>query len=222
MAARRAAIALVLLASGCQYLLGIDDPVAIDAGACAHTPCDLVGSCGCTAGDTCSWNPDQGESYCRNTDGNSTLGEICNLDTDCEDGAICVVNVCRKACLRDQDCNGTHCVLDFSPLVPELICAEACTPVSNAGCPGTDTCVPLQSKDGAFCIPGDAIAVGDSCVDHAFSCVPGAFCWHDPTGSAGDICRRPCDPQNGGTPCTGACIAQPDLMVAGVQYGLCP
>jgi hypothetical protein len=202
-------LAAAALASGCQYLLGISDPVVADgidaAGGCVRSPCDLAGSCGCPSGDTCS----------------SARGEACNQDTDCQAGALCLVNVCRKPCLISGDCGATRCLSNFDPLLPALVCTEACTPVSNAGCPASDTCVPLQGADGAFCIPGETIPVGTSCVDHAFSCVTGAICYHDPSGATVDTCRAVCDP-TGGAPCAGSCTAAPDLTVGGHNYGLCP
>ncbi|MCE9578233.1 MAG: hypothetical protein K8W52_34220 [Deltaproteobacteria bacterium] len=210
------------LTSGCQYLLGIDDPVPgsdIDAGVCVHSPCDLVDNCGCTGGDTCSWNGNAGEAYCRATDGTAPRSGACNQDTDCADGTMCVVNVCRKACLNDPECGtGSVCRANFDPLLPALACTDACTPVTNAGCPGTDTCVPLQGTDGAFCIPGDTIPDGGVCTDNAFNCVHGAVCYRDSDGI--DRCHTVCDPGTN-MPCTGTCDSKADLVVGGITYGVC-
>lgn len=222
---RHGAVAVILaaaLASGCQYLLGIDDPVPgseIDAGACVRAPCDLISNCGCASGDTCSWDGNAGETYCRATDGSASRSDACNQDTDCVDGTLCVINVCRQPCLNDGECGATNCRADFDPLVPSLVCGDACTPVSNAGCPGTDTCIPVAGQDAAFCIPGEDIAAGSPCTDRAFSCEPGAICYRD--ADSVDRCHLLCDPA-AGAPCVGACIAKADLMVGGTSYGLCP
>jgi hypothetical protein len=213
----RAPLALVWLA-GCASIVGLPDPqpVSADGPSCAHSPCDLEDGCGCQRFETCSWNTDQGASYCRTSGGSSRLGEACLKDADCQIGTSCVYGECRRYCVAAAACGATSCTADFTPFYPVKTCSDACTPISNAGCPST-SCLIIQGQGTTFCLAGDTTPIGAACDQAPFSCVPGAVC-HNENGAF--KCRAQCDP-NGAACATGTCTTAPDLVVGGTQYGVC-
>jgi uncharacterized protein YceK len=211
----RAAIALLWM-TGCASIVGLQDPQpAADGNGCSHT-CDLDDNCGCAATQTCSYDTNKGDSYCRQDAGASSLGEQCLKDDDCALGTSCVFGVCRRYCVSASQCGATTCSADFTPYVPVKMCADDCTPVSNAGCAGT-SCLIIQGGDATFCLAGDTIPLGAACDQAPFQCVPGAVC-HNEGGAF--RCRAQCDPA-GAACAAGTCTTAPDLIVRGVQYGVC-
>jgi hypothetical protein len=214
----RAALALwVVAAAGCAQIAGLQDPQpAVDSNGCSHT-CDLEDNCGCTSTQTCSWNGTTGDPYCRAAAGTAKLGETCVKDDDCELGTSCVFGECRRYCVGSATCGSTTCTADFTPYVPVKVCSDTCTPVSNAGCPGT-SCLIIQGGNAAYCLAGESIAAGVACDAAPFQCIPGAVCHNEGGGSL--KCRVQCDPA--GTACAvGTCTPAADLIVGGTQYGVC-
>ena len=213
----RAAIALLLFA-GCAQIAGLKDPAppATDGNGCNRL-CDVEDNCGCTSAQTCSWNTDTGDPYCRDQFGAGNRGDGCAKDTDCVQGTSCVFGECRQYCTGDGTCGSTTCTADWTGFYPGLTCADTCTPVSNAGCPGSSACLIIQGKGATFCLTGDTVAVGSDCTSAPFSCVTGAVC-HDESGA--HVCRLECDPA-GAACAAGACVTAPDLVVGGTQYGVC-
>lgn len=212
----RAALAFAVL-GGCASIVGLQDPVpAADGNGCAHAPCDLEDGCGCAMFETCSWNADQGEAYCRTSGGSSALGDGCVKDADCQIGTSCVFGECRRYCVSASVCGATACIADFTPYYPVKTCADACTPVANTGC-ASGACLIIQGQDATFCLTGDTLALGEACDSAPFSCVPGAIC-HAESGAF--KCRAQCDPA-GAACAAGTCTTAPDLVVGGTQYGVC-
>jgi len=210
-----------VLAAGCASILGIQDPQesqqsTVDSNGCVHAPCDLPDNCGCQAAETCSWRSNTGESYCRATAGTAKRGEGCAKDDDCVKGTACVFGECRTFCVNDGPCSGTRCNADFRDAVPELVCADPCTPVTNDGCPGSMACLLIQGGDQAFCLAGDTIALGGDCGANPFGCVKGAVCYR---GAGTSTCRQICDSTAACS--SGACMLKNDLTRDGKMYGVC-
>jgi hypothetical protein len=211
----RAAAATLVLA-GCAQIAGLEDPKPPNNG-CNNLVCDLENNCGCTSAQTCSWNGNTGDHYCRTVFGSAVLGDGCINDGDCAQGTSCVFGECRRYCSGDGQCGGTTCTADWTGFYPGLTCSDACKPVSNQGCSGTLSCLIAQGHNATFCLPGDTVALGADCTSAPFSCVPGAIC-HDESGA--HVCRAQCDPA-GAACAAGTCTTAPDLMVGGTQYGVC-
>ncbi len=175
------ALALVLSvalgSAGCAQLLGLEDPTQPDGGGC-HRTCDLENNCGCTSAQTCSWNSSSGDQTCRETSGSSSLGQGCATADDCVLGTDCLFGECRRYCFSDDQCGSTLCKADFTPFAPTTVCSDACTPLTDAGCPSTLACLIIQGVDQAFCSGGDTIALGSDCSANVFGCVTGALCYH--------------------------------------------
>lgn len=216
----RAAIALSLsIAAGCAQLAGLKDPEPpdVDGNGCSNSVCDLQDNCGCTAAQTCSWMSDKGNDYCRTGFGAAALGQGCAKDSDCVQGTSCVFGECRRYCSGDPQCGGTTCNADWTGFFPGITCADDCTPISNASCPGTSACLIVQGHDAAFCLPGDTIPLGTDCTSSPFSCVPGAICHAE---GSNHVCRAECDPA-GAACAAGTCTTAADLILRGTQYGVC-
>jgi hypothetical protein len=211
----RLLVAALVVVAGCATILGLDDPKEAPGG-CAHA-CDLEDNCGCAATETCSWNSTSGEVSCRTVFGSSALGQGCAQDADCALGTSCVFGECRRYCYNDEQCGATKCKTDFTPNVPTITCADACTPVTNAGCPGSLACLINQGTDQAFCFAGDSQPAGSDCSADPFRCEPGAICHAE---GAAHVCRAQCDPA-GAACAAGTCTAAADLTVRGTPYGVC-
>jgi hypothetical protein len=215
----RAAAALWVLVAGCAQIAGLQDPKSPDGGGngCTNAVCDLADNCGCDASTTCSWMSNTGDNYCRSNFGAATQGDGCGSDSDCVQGTSCVFGECRKYCTGDGQCGSTTCRADWTGFYPGLTCGDQCTPVTNAGCPSTLSCLIVEGHDATFCLSGDNVPLGTDCSSAPFSCVAGAIC-HAENGAY--LCRAQCDPA-GAACAAGMCTTAPDLMVGSTQYGVC-
>lgn len=132
---------------------GID---AIDAMACARTPCDILSQCGCTNAQApvCDLDFNQlpvGATTCRANLLNGTETTTCSATNTCGPLHVCVVGRCRKYCDDDNDCAGPGgiCLIKLTygnppmdiPMAP-LTCTTDCNPVTttNATCPANWAC----------------------------------------------------------------------------------
>jgi hypothetical protein len=218
-----AAALAALAAGGCQVILGLDDPQlgTPDGNGCVRATCDLTTNCGCQAAETCTWDAAQQQTYCRAQSGVATLGQACSLDIQCGPGLSCVLGECRNYCDQNTFCGtGRHCVADFIPLVPDLVCSDGCSPITDNGCGTGLTCIAIQGKDASTCIPDNGtITTGNVCTNDAFSCVKGDVCY-DINGTG--FCLQQYIAANAGA-CfsTNECDINGDLTVNSAVYGTC-
>lgn len=216
---------------------------AIDATACANSPCDIYSQCGCTAAmPVCDLDPNNlatGTTACRIDQFGGGEATLCTRSTTCAAGHSCVGGRCRTFCQDDATCPGEGglCILTVSTgmtTIPGVtMCTTDCTPTSttNTTCPAGWACHVYFDQAGNRYLtdcnapPASGGGVGAACTGNP-SCAPGLDCVNLNPG--GMQCRPTC--MCLGTNCgagmcaagTGSCHAYTTpVTIGGVQYGAC-
>lgn len=112
-----------------------------------------------------------------------TFGEECEINSQCADPLVCVLDTCRRACVTTRDCGaGLTCLVDTN--MPAL--GGGCQLEEEVTCTLTSEC----HNPALVCQNGTCTT---ACGDDR-DCAPGAHCTTDTTG------RRGCFDQ-GADPC---------------------
>lgn len=209
-------------------------------GACSEMPCKLVSpQCGCGAGQECTVSP-MGRSC--TTAGAAAVGAVCDANTQCAPGGICVqtkvkapiISTCDEFCDSDAECTapGGLCVRTLNDgmggAIPNTtMCSENCSPATNVGCPVAGTsCALGQEQMGqmrlfTLCAGAGAGTQGSSCTDST-DCSATFGCFGTPPSA---ICAKWCDVASPSCPpgktCTQATINNLPIQVGNTSYGVC-
>ncbi len=164
------------------------------AGICSQNAGDPCGDDGmfCNGVESCSeannlcehsGNPCGALLICDENNDQCTSPAECSVDSDCDQGFICVNNTCREGCRQDSECLSGKCIQETNT------CAE-CT--DDGDCLDLDfprcrnyVCVPECTSD------GDCQTTGEVCIDnHCVPSVVGNLVWAKKIGSTEDVeCR---------------------------------
>jgi hypothetical protein len=110
-----------------------------------------------------------------------SLGEGCQVNTDCADPLVCVFGSCRRACVDFRDCGaGLRCVVPAGSTL-----GGGCQLDDEASCTLTSEC-----RSTLVCQNGTCTT---ACADDR-DCAPGAHCTRDAMGIVGcyDTRVEPC------------------------------
>lgn len=212
----------------------IDGPSidAIDAAACARSPCDILSQCGCEATPAtpvCDLDFTMlatGATACRanNLDGNETT--VCTMTATCGAGHVCVGGRCRRYCDDDLDCPGEGglCTIELvqgNPAMPipgaPATCSTDCVPTqaTNPTCPATWACH-VYLDDPTPGTAGDERYLTDCAAPPASGGGAGATCTTNSNCAAGLDCVT-LNP--GGTQCRPSCLCPGGNCAAGACPG---
>ncbi len=221
---------------------GDDEQVLPDAPCGGELPtCDLLDPDGCAAGKSCQFlltDKDQGEAsaHCFAA-GRGEAGEACDGDNPCAPGLGCNGNSCAKYCCHigsSADCSGSQrCLVRLTDQNGGLsdvgFCADCavCSPLTAAGCSGTEGCYPLppEETDGddecRLCLSSTReLDEGRACTV-SNDCRPGLGCY----GINGEParCHAFCDLDAVSDPClpSSRCRAIPGDISSFDRVGLC-
>jgi large repetitive protein len=199
------------------------------------TACTLVNpQTGCAANQACDLVDDDGNTGCRAVTTQGTSNNHCELETECAAGYVCLGDPavandtqCRRYCDVDSDCNGdgSRCLIQIGdangdPIPGVDVCTNHCEPVTQAGCPSGQGCLPYEdgAQDFTDCTLVGTKLDGATC-SVAEECRPGSLCVDDTATLS--HCRRMCEVgltcPSGGT-CTG--FVDP-VDLSGVEVGVC-
>lgn len=111
-----------------------------------------------------------------------TLGEACQINSDCADPLVCVIGVCRRQCVDSRDCGaGLRCIGSATATL-----GGGCQLAQEATCTLTSECgnASLVCQNGTCTTP---------CREDR-DCVSGAHCTTDTSGTLGcyDTAVEPC------------------------------
>jgi hypothetical protein len=216
--------------------------------ACARNPgsstCGTSPQCGCTSGQNCNVEKDDGTAQCALA-GTTAVGTICdpkktgtNGDGVCVVDSACVAGVCQKFCTVDADCGaGQFCVQvanSSNTSIPGFkVCTYGCDPTNPsststgyAACGSGATCITSGSATvtSTFCVgPSGTGKQGTDCLTTSGGdqtiCAPGYQC--DPTNQ---YCYKFCHVSKTGECGTGTtCRSQSPKQYAGAgtEIGTC-
>jgi len=219
---RALALPALVLLSGCQLLLGIEDPVAGMVGADGDA-CSDVFDDSCPENQTCDWYSGAETGTCRRASSALALAPCasavdCGLDQHCEAGA------CRTYCELETDCTGVEDDCHVETPIGKY-CDTRCdvTATDDGGCgPGRECLLwNLDTEFASMCTPagygGDVTPLG-ACV-YLEECGPGYICY----GAVDNAhCRRGCIPGVEPSPCTDGttCVALSNDL-HGSPVGVC-
>jgi hypothetical protein len=119
--------------------------------------CDHVAQCGCDDGENCRFDGTEPPSCF--PAGPTKQGEVCEEDSECAAGLVCVAGLCAQMCRSDGDCNDGRCVgvmIGDEDVEGYLACLEKCDPVLQPVCFGSTrptTPVCNACGTGATCLP---------------------------------------------------------------------
>jgi hypothetical protein len=185
--------------------------------------CDPV--CQNCSGQKCALDPSNHQVAACMTNGSMAAGETCTGDSNgdnCVAGFICLSEgKCIQFCRTDGDClayNGA-CILGISwgGTTPFKACKnpDACDPVANTGCSGTNGCFLWANDAQTFCLTAGTGGDGTAC-PNGNECKGGFVC----VGSGGSnyACRQICrtTPPSG---CSGSYTCQ--TLSGFTTYGFC-
>ena len=211
------------------------------ASACAESPCKIVSpQCGCGSGEQCTVGEPTEEApngrFCV-TAGDVAIGEPCNANAECAEGAKCVniggVTACLEFCANDTSCDapGGICVITLEDamgaVIPDAtLCSIDCDPLTNNGCTQIPNAGCIIGKDTATGKPFSICAAtgngmqGSPCTTTA-DCAPTFSC----NGAApNQQCLQYCgfSPAIPGCPGGTVCTAfNPKLVLGPQEYGAC-
>ncbi len=234
-------LVMVLAASGCTQLLGLDetqsaggDDTPIDAATDdADIPDAVPGICSplqqatCDVDQACDVDATTQAPYCRPMGGQPALGPCGGAD-DCAAGTTCLGGACRTFCADDTWCGfpEDHCHLrDFIVNVCDSNCDLRLG--GDGGCGGELLCQLARAPDnadwGTYCTPAvpGGLAIGENCDGDPAGCAPGSACV-DINGDSAAECTQLC--YVGDTTCT-ACGNLSDgsglITIHGNELGVC-
>jgi hypothetical protein len=217
-----------------------DDPV-LDDQTCEASGdvCGLAPNCGCPDGEKCTADLRTHRVFCAPA-GARGEGEPCAADgsDDCAAGLVCHAagavgleqRVCRRFCDRNTTCGRTErwCTFGYFTEEPGFgLCAIACDPVTNEGCPAGTSCQMFDWGPSAwFTDCGGSVGdqeQGGECWEGAPDgeiegpfCAAGSRCWNASPGE----CRAYCETSTG-RGCPDGTRCEPFGVVEGTAYGLC-
>lgn len=204
-------------------------------GACQGNPCKLVApQCGCAAGEGCTLD-NTGAPTC-DVAGNVAPGGNCSADA-CQPGSICLgttptTPTCGEFCATDAQCTapGGLCVVKLNDgsgnEIPGVtLCSENCDPTTNVGCVSGTGCTFGQEQAGQMrfftaCRESGAKTQGQTCTTNA-ECAPGYGCINTGTTQCMKYCKVGTTCANGMS-CSAVSIGGVDIVIGGIQYGICP
>ncbi len=230
----------------------------LDADSCTAEPCSLLDQCGCGDNQVCDLDRDDlpsGATDCRDVTAPGTALANCASTTECAGGYGCLgvtdFMQCRRYCDDESDCgDGAHCVIDVTytddggaqqPVPGAVTCTKSCTleAASDNGCPDDPQfgCRMLwENPNGSADPDGDEYFLTDcgrapasgggddvTCTAHQ-SCKPGFGCL---SFSDGKRCKQYCvynvDGAAGPRVCAaGTCRQFSDTPTIGAtEYGYC-
>ena len=217
--------------SGSSTTTGPGSSSSTGGGQC-ETPCGLTPQCGCAAGEGCTIDG-TGAHSCQPS-GNVQPGGNCSLD-NCAPGGLCLggaTPTCGEFCKTDSQCDapGGLCVVGLndgngSPIPGVTLCSENCNPTTNSGCISGTGCTFGQEPSGQMrfftaCRGIGSGTQGAACTTNA-DCAATYGCINTGTKQ----CMKYCTVGStcaGGAACSPITINMLDIIIGGVQYGICP
>jgi hypothetical protein len=160
--------------------------------------CDPVAQCGCNAGQSCAFTPERSRLFTCVRPGNTPLGDRCDADDVCMDGAVCVSGLCVATCRYDDECGAGTCVPVSvgQTVVQDLrVCGVTCDPLDPGACGLGATCANASGTANFTCVRQAAVGGLDASCSDSKECGPGLGCaldgscrpWCSLDGLLGDV-----------------------------------